>query len=172
MIGQGFILLASVFAQAPADDPLALARSGQLQCYTPNAAQKTCRALAGYRQDGEAQYINRAQLPITPDGSMTLTTTSRVRIVSGAVCGTIQAEDIAGAELAVAGSAMDADRAAPLLTQIAQALTSIIGHEICTRYVQNGDGLVAEGSMDGTRRPDLDQPVIWVGPSDGYRVSQ
>ena len=48
----------------------------------------------------------------------------------------------------------------------------MIGHEICTRYEQRGDHLMAEGSMDGTRIPDHDQRVIWVNPSDGYRVSQ
>lgn len=103
---------------------------------------------------------------------MSLITDSPVRIVDGAVCGITREEDITGGQVMTVNGALPSDRAAPLLARVAGAMASLIGHEICTRYQQRGDRLVAEISMDGVRHTELDQPVIWVGASDGYRVSQ
>ena len=33
-----------------------------------------------------------------------------------------------------------------------------------------GEGWLAEAFIDGRPRPDLNQPVIWVSPTDGYSV--
>ena len=172
MIGLELLFLASISIQSPNSDPLIPARSGQLQCYTPDEARKTCHALAAYEPDGDGRYINRAEIPLTADGSMTMTTRTPVHIVSGAVCGTAGQPDIEAAEVRASGALVPADRAAPILRQVAQAMAPFLGHEICTRYQQQGGGLVAEATMDGARRSDLDQPVTWVGGSDGYRVSQ
>jgi hypothetical protein len=172
MIGLSLLMLASGPLQAAPDDPLLPALSGQLQCYTPDEVRKTCGAMAWYRPDGDGRYVNRAEVPLTPDGSVTMTTSTQVRIVSGAECGTPRAEEIANAEVKARGRVVPADRAAPVLAQITEAMASLLGREFCTRYEQRGDGLSAEVSIDGIRRPDLDRRVIWVNASDGYRVAQ
>jgi hypothetical protein len=163
---------ASAPLQSSEPDPLLPARTGRLQCYAPDAAHKTCGSLAGYRADGAGRYLNRAEIPLTPDGSLTMTITTPVRIVSGAVCGPIRAEDIARAEVRIAGTPMAAGQAAPLLARVAQAFGPLIGHEICTRYEPEADGFVSRASLDGIYRPDLDQRMIWVDPADGYRVAR
>ena len=176
MISVGLLFLAVTLVQAADADPLLPARSGQLQCYTPDQARKTCHSLAAYEPDGDVNgqvvYINRAEIPLTADGSVTMTTSAPVFIRSGAVCGLVQPPDVESAEVRASGALVPVDRAIPILRQVAQAMAPFSGQEICTRYRQHGDGLVAEASMGGTRRPDLDQAVIWVDPSAGYRVSQ
>jgi hypothetical protein len=166
-----FLQAAAAAPQPGPADPLLPARWGQLQCYAPDPARKTCGSLAAYRPDGAQHYVNRAEIPLAPDGSMTMTTTTAVRIVAGTVCGTIGARDVARAEVRVAGTPLAAAQAAPLLSQVAQAFAPMIGHEICTRYEPDGAGFVARASVDGVARPSLDQRVIWVAPADGWRVA-
>jgi hypothetical protein len=156
----------------PIADPLLPAQSGQVQCYAPDPARKTCHALAGYRPTGDGAYVNRAQLPLTPDGAMSLITESTVRVVDGAVCGTVREQDVTSGQVVTAAGTMPSAQAAPLLARIAGAMTAVIGHEVCTHYTPRGDGLVAEISMDGSRHAELDEPVLWVSATDGYRVSQ
>jgi hypothetical protein len=69
------------------------------------------------------------------------------------------------------GTLGPAAQATPALVQIAQALSSVIDKEICTRYVMEGVVLKAKASIDGVEQPALDQPVIWVKESDGYTVA-
>jgi hypothetical protein len=41
---------------------------------------------------------------------------------------------------------------------------------VCTAYTANGDMLTGEVSLDGERKPDMDQKVLWVSPTD-YTVA-
>ena len=50
-------------------------------------------------------------------------------------------------------------------------MTSVVGHEICTAYVQSGGNLVAKATMDGVPKPDQDQVMLWVSPADGYSIA-
>jgi hypothetical protein len=121
MIGLSLFLLAGAAVQAPDSDPLLPARSGQLQCYSPDTSRKICHALAAYELDGEGRYVNRAEIPLTADGSVTMTTRTPVRIVAGAVCGTVGQADIEAAEVRASGAPVPADRAALVLRQVAQS---------------------------------------------------
>jgi hypothetical protein len=165
-------LLAAAAAEPPATaDPLLPARSGQLQCHMPDVARKTCRALAGYRPADGGGYSNSATILVAAEPVVTMTTVTPVRVVAGAVCGTIRAEDIAQGTLAVDGANLPADQAGPILGQIATAMAAMIGHEICTRYEPAGGGLLtARATIDGVSRPETQQ-VLWVRPEDGYRVA-
>ncbi len=163
-------LAAAIAAAQPTEDPLLPARSGKLQCYVPDTARRTCHALAGYRLGADGSYANRAEIPLSADGRVTMTTTTPVLVQAGAVCGTVREEDLARADFRVAGSPMPPDQVNVLLPRLIEAMRAVIGHEVCTRYLQGGGTLTARASLDGTSRPELDQPVIWVDPSEGYRV--
>jgi len=166
------ILFALAAAGAAYAAPLTPAAQGQIQCYVPDAAKKTCSSMAYYVARDDGGFDNRAVVLLNKDPVVTLDMTTRVTIKDGAVCGALRAEDIAAAKVTVGDHLMTPEESGPVLDQITQGLASVIGHEICTAYVPDASGkLVAQASMDGKRQPEQDQPVLWVSPSDGYKVA-
>ncbi|MBW8734716.1 MAG: hypothetical protein JF571_10490 [Asticcacaulis sp.] len=164
-----YFAAAAAAAYAPPLDPAA---SGQIQCYVPDTARKTCSSMAYYVARDDGSFDNRAVVLINKAPAVTLETTTRVGIKNGAVCGALRAEDIAAGKVSVSGRVMTPEEASPVLNSITQALGGVIGHEICTAFVPDASGkLTAQASMDGTRQAEQDQPVLWVAPSDGYTVA-
>lgn len=167
-------LFAAVMMQdavVPATDPLAPARAGQLQCYSPDTAKKTCNSLAGYTDNGDGTFTNTVTVLLSSQPAITLSNATMVRVIDGAVCGTISQRDIAAGTVSVDGQVLPSEQAQFVLAAVSNALDKVIDHEICTTYEPVGEGLVAHGSLDGVARSDLDQPIIWVAPSDGYTVA-
>jgi hypothetical protein len=167
------MLFALALLAASADaypTPLTPAASGQMQCYVPSD-HKTCASIATYTANGDGTFANGAQILLSKQPVVVMQTTTPVTIKAGAVCGAVTKASIANAGLTVNGQAVPADKAAPVLQQIAGSLGSVIDHEICTTYVPDGTGFVAKASMDGKPQPAQDQKVIWVSPSDGYTVA-
>ena len=166
------ILFALVATGAAYAAPLMPAASGQLQCYVPDTAKKTCSSMAYYAARDDGAFDNRAEVLLNKSPAVTLDMTTRVTIKDGAVCGAIRAEDIAAGKVTVGDRVMTPEEASPALNSITQALTPVIGHEICTTFVPDASGkLTAQASMDGKRQPEQDQTVLWVSPSDGYKVA-
>ncbi len=162
-----FALAAAAYAA-----PLTPAAQGQIQCYVPDTAKKTCMSLAYYVARDDGGFDNRSVVLLNKSPVVTLDTTTRVTLKDGAVCGAIRAEDIAAGKVTVGDHLMTPEEASPVLNSITQGLSGIIGHEICTVYVPDASGkLVAQASMDGKRQPEQDQPVLWISPSDGYTVA-
>lgn len=169
-----FALLALTASTATADasvNPLQEARNGSVQCYQPDDQQRTCRSIASYVPRGEAKYANKAVVLLSPNGPVILETITPVTIKSGAVCGFIQAEDVRAGKLHLGGRLLPHAEAAPLLGQVVQSMSGIIGQEICTSYVQTADGLIAKATMNGVYQASADQRVKWVQPANGYSVA-
>jgi hypothetical protein len=158
-------------AQAPPTNPLVPALNGKLECTVPDEKRKTCRSLATYRANGDGTYLSTSIVLISPQGPVTIETTSPVMLKSGRVCGTLRNEDFAAAKLRVAGQLLPEAQATPALARVAQAMASVIGKEICAAYVPDGDGFIEKTSVDGVYQASLDQRLTWVGSSDGYSVA-
>jgi hypothetical protein len=156
-------------------NPLAPKSPLVVQCHSPNVAQKTCKSIATYIPDGRGGFSNRAQVVIAPAGPVVLITTAPVHLGDGAVCGSIRREDILQGEVVVGETTVPKDKAAEGLKQIADAFatTGLLNTEFCTHYraLANSETQIAEVSMNGKRRPDLDQPVVWLAPDTDYTVA-
>jgi hypothetical protein len=173
---KALMFLAAVVASAlPAHgaslpDPIAPAAQGQIQCYSPNTARKTCDSIAAYKAGANGAIDNIAVVLISKDPLITMEAMSPVEIKADRVCGKIRKQDIDTAKFRVRGQLLDGTQAAPLREQMQRAYMNIFDHEICTAYLDQGGGvLLAKATMDGAPMPD--QKVIWVSPNDGYRVS-
>lgn len=165
------VIAASAAAQsvpAPANS-LPNAEKGFLQCYRPDVLHKTCQSIAAYTLSGPGTYDNKALIPISKNA--TLETHSSVVLKGGAVCGSIRVEDMTNGLLRVDDREVDPITAKPVLERIAHAMAPFAGKEICTRYEASGDGFTAKITIDGVYKPDQDQSVIWVSPSDSYTVT-
>jgi hypothetical protein len=174
-------LLALVLAAAaatvtpPADaDPLAPGRAGMLQCYQPDAARKTCSALAGYRVGADGVIVNRAEVLLSASPWITVVTESPVTVRAGAVCGPLTGVDTA--RVLLDGQPADAGTTARVRQALTAAYAPFAGKDICTTYIaepapfQGGYAYRAEATVGGDPRPDLTQRVIWVYPEGEWVV--
>ena len=167
MITLALTLALAASAPLQAADPLAPAREGRLQCHEPDAARKTCAALAGYTFAADGTILNQSEVMLNPSPLIVMRDEEPVEIRDGAVCGPLGGfED---AVFTVDGQPADPAMAGMIRTQVSAAF-SALGTEGCTRYTPQGEGWLAEVSIDGAARPEFNQPVIWVSPSDGYTV--
>jgi hypothetical protein len=164
-------LLAAAAVQPASANPLAPALAGQLQCNHPNEQAKTCRSIASYKSLGGGRYSSTDTLPLSPDGRATLEVTSELTVKDSSVCGQIRREDLDKGQIKVADRALTPAEAQPIKDQVAQAMTPFFGKQACVTFVASDKGLVEKTSLDGTPRPDLDQPVKWVTPTDGYTLA-
>jgi hypothetical protein len=174
---RAFWLFAMVWAAcspvqgASLDSPIAPAAQGQLQCYTPDVARRTCRSLAAYKGGAKGTIDNTAILLISQSPSISMTTVSPVVIKANQVCGLIRPRDIDAARFALDDRPADPAQTATLRQQMQSAMKSFFGHEICSTYVPADGSLLAKVTVDGASQPTMDQKVIWVSPTDGYKVS-
>ena len=162
------VLLATLIGLSVPSDPLGPARAGLLQCHSPDTARKTCAALAGYTFEVDGRILNQAEVMLTPSPLIVMRNVSPVVVRDGAVCG-----ELAGLDNAVftSGGRPVAPAMASMIRAQVSAAFAQIGKEACTTYTPQGDGLLAQVAVDGVARPELNQPVIWVSPSDGYVVA-
>jgi hypothetical protein len=160
----------AVLPQVALAEPLDKARAGNLQCYGPNAARKTCNSLAGYTFEN-GKILNQAEVLISPTPPLVMKTVSPIEIRGDAVCGPLRKSDIESAEILVQGQRLNEADAAPIKAQIESAFGERLGKEVCTTYRKQGDALVTEITIAGVNHPEFKETVIWVAPSDGYRVA-
>lgn len=155
---------------APLSSPIAPAADGHLQCYAPDLVHKTCQSLAGYvsRPDGSIDNIATVLVSQTPP--ITMTTHTPVRVRANKVCGSIRVQDIEAAEFTVDGGAASTAQTMAMRQRMRAAMGDLIDDEICTAYLPQGASLIARASVDGVERPSMDQAVVWVSPTEGYRV--
>ncbi|HVC59441.1 MAG TPA: hypothetical protein VND19_03620 [Acetobacteraceae bacterium] len=153
------------------DSPITPAAQGQLQCYTPDVARKTCQSLAAYKGGANGAIDNIAIVLISQIPPVVMTTDSPVVIKANQVCGSIRPQDIDAASFTVGGGPADPAQTATLRQQMESAMKGLFGHEICTAYVSAHGSLLATVTVDGVSQPTMDQRVIWVSPTDGYTVS-
>ena len=158
-------------ASAQENDVLAPARAGQLQCFEPNVANKTCASLGGYSFAADGAIQNVAEILIMPSPLIVMRVSAPVTVRNNAVCGPLSAADIDRATFTVGGALATVEEATQIKAAMQQQLAPMIDVETCMTLTPNGDVLRADTTLGGTPRPDLSQRVIWVGANDGYRVA-
>jgi hypothetical protein len=170
MIGPALAL----FLAAAADpaDPLAPAMAGKVQCYAPDTQRKSCASIGSFVRNPDGRIDNRTIARLAPSPLIVVDTTAPVTIKGGAVCGPFTANDIETAQFTIDGKAANERQVASIKDAMRKTMASLLDHEICTTLAPDGNALKAMVSVDGKRSPDLDQPMIWVSPQDGYHVAQ
>lgn len=163
-------VLALADLPATAADPLAPARSGQVQCYEPDVAARTCRSLAAYQPQGEGRWVNTATIAVDNGNMLTLDVATAVVERDGAICGAMHREDLFAGRLRFMGKPLPAERAMPMLEKIAGSMAGVLDREICTTYVPGPGLLLARGRLTGNGQALPEQRVIWVRPDAGYHV--
>lgn len=173
MMGGAVVALGLMAAPAAAqnDDILAPARAGQLQCFEPNAAAKTCQSLGSYVFHANGAIDNVAEILLAPQPVIVMRASGPVTVENNSICGPLRAEDIAAATFTVNGAAASDAEAGQIRSAMQQQLAPMIGVQNCMTAVADGEGFRADSTIGGTPRPELSQRMIWVGANDGWRVA-
>lgn len=169
IVGLGAIIAPAAVMAAPAQNPLAGAEAGQVQCFRPDVTRKTCQSIASYSRTGERTYDDRTIVAVSKDATLETHTPAVLR--GHAVCSYIRADDMLAGILRFHGAIVSPDAAKPVLEKIAKSVAPFAGKEICTSYDQSADDFTAKVSIAGTYRPDQDVKVQWIGATDGYTVT-
>lgn len=155
---------------APAADPIAPAWMGQAQCYAPNADTKACASIGAYARDARGVIQNTAEVLLSAEPRIVMTTMAPVEIKGAAICGVIQQRDLDTATFTLNGAPADAATAEAIRRSIGPGYAPVLNREVCSIEAKVANGLVAQVTVDGARRPELDQPIRWVSPAEGYTV--
>jgi hypothetical protein len=158
-------------AMAQSADVLAPARAGQLQCFEPNVAAKTCQSLGGYTVNANGVIDNIAQVLIMPSPVIIMRVTAPVVVRDAAICGPLSQADIDRTTFTIDGAPADAEQTGEIRAAMTEQLGPMLNLESCMTLTPNGEMLRAETSIAGRPQPQLTQRVIWVGANDGYRVA-
>lgn len=161
-----FVVLPGTAMAGPLDE----ARKGNLQCYTPDTARKTCSSLAGYTFEN-GKILNQAEVLVSSAPPIVMKTVSPIEIRGDAVCGPLRRGDIESAEILVQGQVVNGADAASIKAQLESGLAARLEKEICTSYRKQGSVLVTGVTIAGVGQPEIKETVIWVKPSEGYRVA-
>jgi hypothetical protein len=165
------LIVAAAQSVAAVPDPLAPARSGQLQCFVPDPSRKMCRALAGYTFGPGGAIQVRGDILMAPSELLIVMRTSTpVQVRSGAVCGQVRARDIEASTFTFAGQPVPQQMVQLASPQVLSMLRSHINKEICTTFVPNGSSFTTRLTMDGVDQPQISETFIWVRPNEGYSV--
>lgn len=152
------------------NDPVGPARSGAMQCYTPNAATHTCSALAEYRFEQNGEITNPAAVMVQSNPLIVMHSTTRVVIRDHKICGRVLAGDADAATFEVNGAPASEDATVRLRQAIRQSLAEL--GEVCSLYTSDGaGGFTVSVDVDSVAHPEMAEHIIWVAPADGYRVA-
>src|ERR1700685_2130682 len=102
-----------VWSRAASAGPLDNARDGSLQCYEPDAVQKTCKSLAGYTFEKQ-KISSQAEVLVSPTPPLVVKFVSPVQIRGEAVCGPLRKKDVEAAVITFQGQVLKGADAAKI----------------------------------------------------------
>jgi hypothetical protein len=151
-------------------DQVAAIREGKLQCAQPNPKAKTCVALSRFELQSDDRLRVQAKMLVDAEYSITLEITSPANFEGGAVCGVYDEALVRSGTVRVKDEAAPADLSKALLDSMVESSRAHFGRKICTKVVRRDGILVSVATVNGVSDPTLDLPMLWVAPSEGYRL--
>jgi hypothetical protein len=170
------ILLAVVTCAFPAwagpfAEPIARAARGQVQCYAPDPAAKTCSAMATFKPDGNGKVIANAVIMISPTPLIIMTGSATAQTKGGRLCGVLTEKNIEDATFSNADGPLQPSETSLLRKVIEGALQNVFGHELCGAYRPEGAMLKATPLLDGAPLSTPGLRMTWVNPASGYKTA-
>lgn len=169
MIIAVLLSLAAPLIQADVDI-LARSESGKVLCSNPDAATKSCSSITSFNISADGSVSETTEVLLTKDQTLTLTMTIATQVTAGCICGTMTLDDLRRGQVRMGGQAIPVDRNTLVLERLEQSMAPLAGKRTCDAIRLESTGLVKYGQVEGIDIKLPGKPVMWVSPSDGYKV--
>jgi hypothetical protein len=153
----------------PVPDPLAPARNGLVQCFTPDVAIKACRAIGSYAFNADGSIDSTAVVVVNLQPLIVMTVTSPAFVRDEMLCGPLDLAHLEAASFAVEGVPAAESETAAFRAAMRTRMAPMVG-EVCSAYTAQGEGFAVAGYHNGSQHDGLSDFMIWIDPSDGYVV--
>lgn len=164
------LLCAPAFG-ASLPEPIAKASSGQVLCYAPDAARKTCKQIDLYISKPDGTIFNPSLVLIDDDPLVVMGVSQTVTVKKGQVCAPMRKQDLDAATYTVEGAAASDEQTAKLRAVLVTTYNAYLGKEFCMELKPDGDALDLAVSVDGVHKADFDDKANWVPADAGYTVA-
>ncbi len=161
-------MFAALAGGPPADDPLAPARQGKLQCHEPDLVNRRCQVLSRFEFAMDGTITNVGEFMISERPLIIVTTRTPVTSRGGEVCGDRRMTAVS--QVFVDDQPATAQETIDVRAMLAEALQPDFGKQSCSRYSPDGQFLRSQRSVDGVRDPTDDGRILWVDPDSGFTV--
>lgn len=165
--------LAALFGASPAsaqaDDPLAPARDGAMECLSPNVAARTCGQITTYRFVDGGHIVADSIAILENDPQLVIYSSEDVHVRNGMVCSDVTPEVFANLRFTLDGAPAPA-KMADELREVFASLLGGIG-ELCNSWTAEGDRIATKVYADDVELPDLADTAIWIRREDGYTLA-
>jgi hypothetical protein len=166
------LLNCAVSARAGAfAEPIARAAKGQVQCYAPDPAAKTCSAIASFKADRNGKIAVTAVILISPTPLIIMTGNATAVAKAGELCGVLTEKNIEDAAFSNGDGVLEPTQTKLLRTVIEGALQNVFGHELCGTYRPDGAMFKAKPKLDGAPMSSPGLRMMWVDPASGYKTA-
>ena len=158
-------------------DGLSEARAGKLQCYEPNLANRTCHGLFKIviKADGSATSGGDVLLNVLNGSSVLVMRTpqSAATVTGNSTCSVARKSDIEGSVFLLDGKPVNAESDRRIKDDMETRQAASFGTTECSIYTVAKPGVyqVTE-TVNGKPQPVGSHIVgmIWVNPSEGYKI--
>jgi hypothetical protein len=153
-------------------DPLAPARTGQVQCSEPDVEQKTCESIGSYRFEPDGRIVSKGEIIVHDGARILIIAEDEVYVRDGAECSSDPLAPDQIRSIEIDGEALSGDGLNTLRQELVTALNEALGDgELCSTYHPKPDGsMVVLTTVAGQPRADLTSTVRWVRREDGWRL--
>jgi hypothetical protein len=155
-------------AAAQSGEFLRRSQAGEVECWSPDRAARTCRAMSTYRSLEGGRIVNDAIVFLQHDPRVIMFVSSDVHVRDEMICGTVLSSDLDAAYFEIDGVRADDEQAHAIRGAVAQLFAGI--SEVCSRHTRDGEQFLVTAIVDGIERADLSDRMVWIRPEDGYTI--
>jgi hypothetical protein len=160
-------------AYKPVRDPLAAAKTGQIQCHDPDPDARTCRIMTWLREGTGGRVQVRQLTALSDSPSLAAELRMAATREGGGLCGVVDEAYMAGFRI-VSGRAPYApanDKRYAILYRDALVATLWNRKTCAFAYARPDEAMQLEvGTVDGEFAGEMMSQYIWINPGAGYRL--
>lgn len=167
------LLAATAPIQDASADPLAPAREGKIRCVSPNLTLKTCQSMVRYTVRGADGFDAVVTGIVEREPVVLLRYSTFGRADAAGVCSMVRLRDFETGRLMKGGTPLNRADEQVVRLRLLDAIQPLAGRKRC--YLDRpGDAgkreITSVVTIDGLVRPELQQTVIWVSPSEDFQL--
>jgi hypothetical protein len=149
---------------------LAQLSAGKMLCSNPDAATKTCSAIASYAAGKNGAFVETSEVLLPVGQPLTLQLSVAAQVKGSTICAVMNEADLQKGVVRINGSPLPLEQNVAVLSKLIEKLKPMAGREVCEELRVEDGRLMKYGRAE---RVDINlpgKPVRWINDADGYKV--